>query len=447
VTVIDLGTPEAHEPGSPPVPTWLRTLGLRRPLVALAAAVVCVAPLGAAAPVDRGPVIYRLDGVSGDGAGYVVGDVLVTVAFGPRQTVSAYALDGAGKLWAAQTAEPVSGAAPIGAVLVVHTAPETIPTVHEDLVATQAHLSAGTTTGYDMRTGAVRWSRAAGLVSALDGRAALLISGAGAERTLLAVEAADGAVLWRRPLPIDRQWLLAERAVTKGTTAPDGLVELAPDGTLTMVDIGTGQAVAAGRILPGGTISFSWEGLLGVRYGPPAADLPPDAPPAAGSPERTLTVYDLKAGLTPLWSTPLTPRSELSLCDREILCDWSTGERRDLRTGRDVTATVAKRSEAISQIQVGRLGVWIVVAPSEDTWLVYADSGTKRPGPGWLGRVDPDDPALHVTPLLRLPSRIDQCIISPVWLVCSDSAAARSVGEGVAYAIRRADLDASSPLR
>ena len=222
------------------------------------------------------------------------------------------------------------------------------------------------------------------------------------------------------------------------TRSPDAVVELAADGTVTAVDTTTGSGSVLGRIPPGGTLGFGWQGVLGVRYGPPG-----DSDPAAGGTEpRSFALFDF-AGLNPLWSTQLTGQAALSPCGLDTLCDWSTGERRlDLRTGRDVTGTVG-REDSFERLRFGRFGVWNVVGPDQDTWLVYANPGTNQPGSGWLGRVDPNDPKMHVALLVKLPGRVDQCLAESAWLVCSSM----NSGPGITYAIRRADLTARPPLR
>jgi hypothetical protein len=440
VTVIDLGVPTDHDPGPPPTPRWLLDLGLRRPLAALATAAVCVGLLGAAAPAEPDPTVHVLAGVTGDGMAQIAGDSLVTFVSGPSSQISAYGLDHGDRRWSVQPTDPVNVVAPYSDVIVLSTAPDPDRTPS----APDLWISAGTVTGYDARTGAIRWTRPGGMAGWLPA-AVLLITGAATDRTMFTADPATGQTRWQRPLLPSTQWTMGWHLRTPMSADPDTVLELAADGTVTTVDIPTGHASALGRIPAGGTLGFGWQGVLGVRYGPsgPGGQKDPASPSAE---PRSFAIFDL-AGLTPMWSTPLTGEADLSPCGLDTLCDWSTGERRlDLRTGRDVTGT-ALREDPFERLRFGRFGSWNVIGPDGDDWLVYANPGTNLLGPGWLGRVDPSDPTMHVTLLVQLPDRVDQCIAGELWLVCYNSNAVRAAGPGVTYAIRRADIAARPPLR
>ena len=320
-------------------------------------------------------------------------------------------------------------------MIAVHTAPDPglISGDSDTAAAEELWISAGRVTGYDTRTGAVRWTRSGGMVAAL-GQSIMMFTGAAADRTMLMIDPSTGQTRWERPLAQGTQWTLGWHVRSQISVVPDAVVELAADGTVTTVDTATGHGSAMGRIPPGGTLGFAWQGVLGVRYG-----LPPGQK-AAGP--RSFAVFDI-AGLTPLWSTPLTGEADLSPCGTDTLCDWGNGERRmDLHTGRDITGETLP-VDVSERLRFGRFGAWNVVGPDQDTWLVYANPGTNQPGSGWLGRVDPTDPKMHVALLVKLPGRVDQCLAESAWLVCSSM----NAGPGITYAIRRADLTARPPLR
>jgi hypothetical protein len=448
VTVIDLGVPADHKPGPPPVPRWLRDLGVRRPLIVVLAAAICLALLGAAAPAEPGPVIHRLTGVPGDSGFQISGETLIALTSGPSAKISVYSLSDGAQLWSRQVGEQMQGLDIIGDRLVVHTSLNSDPVQEENAEAVQTRQAAGVVTGYDVTSGEARWSRPGGLIGSTDHKLALLATRQGTQSWLEAVTPTDGTTVWRRTIAAYGQWLLTWQATNWGQIHADRLVELATDGTVTMIDTADGQPSATGHIEPGGTLSFGWQGVLAVRYGPPP---PVDTPTGPGmqidDAQRSLSFYDLANGFTFLWKMSLVGAQEPGLCSVDTLCDWSTAERRlDLRTGVDVTAQAARQTNP-EQLRVGRFGVWNIVSPSSDFVLVYADPGTLQRGPGWLGKLDTEDPSNHVSLLVQLPGRIDQCTMSPLWLVCSDSATSRTAGEGIAYAVRRADLDRGPHLR
>ncbi|NUT20422.1 MAG: hypothetical protein HOV77_14645 [Hamadaea sp.] len=436
--MIELGIPEDHEPGSAPAPPWLRGWGVRRPLVALAAAAICLALLGAAAPAAPGTPIHRVDGIGAQDAYQVVGDVLVTYHWGPSSRLTAFDLASGVRLWQRDLPLPLGGTESIGDLLIVVTAPE-MPDPESPTPAEEAaNLAASTVTAYAVGSGEVRWSRPGALYGSIESEL-LLIRPPGPQAWLEAAEPATGTTRWRRPLAPPGNWMVAWYPANGFGGYADNLVELSADGTVTLIDVKNGGPTGAGHVPPGGSLAFAWNGVLGIRYGPVT-------PADGGGVERRLDIYDIKTGFTRLWTAQI-PTSDMSPCGPDLLCDWSSsGEKRFvLRTGEDVTAREATRQSVLDRLQSARMAIWNVLSMDDDRSLVFI---SPSPGQaGWLGQFDANDPELQVTPLIHLPGPIDQCSISELWLVCSDSNEGRAIGDGHAYAIRRADLAAAPGLR
>ncbi|NUT07314.1 MAG: PQQ-binding-like beta-propeller repeat protein, partial [Hamadaea sp.] len=314
--MIELGVPEDHEPGPPPAPPWLREWGVRRPLAVLAAAVVCLALLGAAAPARPEVPVRSIGGLSSQDGYQIFGDTLLAFHWGMSSGITAYDLTTGAIRWARSLADSQN------------------PTQEQ----VDANLAASVVTAYAVDTGEVRWTRRGSLYSAADRKVAL-IRPPGRPGRLEAVDAVGGTTRWSRPLQPEGSWQLGWRPRNSlyGGYA-DGLIELAKDGTVTLVDLATGAVTHTAHVPPGGDLSLAWNGVLGVRYGP----VTPTGDPGV---DRHITFFDLDGGLTQLWTMAI-PQSDLSPCSPDQVCSWGpdpTPRRFDLRTGQDITARSAQQ--------------------------------------------------------------------------------------------------------
>lgn len=436
--MIELGVPEDHEPGPPPAPPWLREWGVRRPLAVLAAAVVCLALLGAAAPARPEVPVRSIGGLSSQDGYQIFGDTLLAFHWGSSSGITAYDLTTGGIRWARSLANSLEGLEDLGDAVLVSTSPQLLDPQNPTQEQLDANLAASVVTAYAVDTGEVRWTRRGSLYSAADRKVAL-IRPPGQPGRLEAVEAVGGTTRWSRPLQPEGSWQLGWRPRNSlyGGYA-DGLIELAKDGTVTLVDLATGAVTHTAHVPPGGDLSLAWNGVLGVRYGP----VTPTGDPGV---DRHITFFDLDGGLTQLWTMAI-PQSDLSPCSPDEVCSWGpdpTPRRFDLRTGQDITARSAQQLSLVDRFQTGQIGIWRVVGGDEDHTLVYsAPTPVRR---GWVGQLDLTDPAPRVRPLMWL-TPVDQCLTGVQWLVCLSNTATPS-GQSIAYAVRRADLAAEPRLR
>ncbi|MCP2323911.1 hypothetical protein HDA40_002418 [Hamadaea flava] len=436
--MIDLGVIEDHEPGPPPVPPWLRAWGVRRPLVALAAAGLCLALLGAAAPARPGPPVITIGGFSGQDGYQVIGDTLLSLHWGPSSGMTAYDLPTGERRWSQPLGDPLDGIEDLGEVVLVSTAPELRDPQTPTQAQLDANLAASVVTAYDVTTGEIRWTRSGSLYGSVDRKIALLRA-PGPQKRIEAIEPSRGTTRWSRPVQPDGSWQLGWR-VRNGylSSHVDSLVELAKDGTVTLLDLVTGAVTQTAHVPPGGALTVAWNGVLGVRYGPAE----PTGDPAV---DRHITFYDVDADFAHLW-TAAVPQGDLTPCSPDEVCSWGTDpqpRRFDLRTGEDRTVRGDQRNTLFGRLQDGQVGVWRVVNAEETHPLVYSGPAAHRPG--WVGELDVTATTPRVRLLIGL-SPIDQCLITVRWLLCLSNST-NPTGTSVVYAVRRADLDAEPRLR
>ncbi|WP_027345715.1 outer membrane protein assembly factor BamB family protein [Hamadaea tsunoensis] len=398
--MIDLGVPVDHEPGAPPAPPWVRGFGRRRTFALLGVLVICGGLLGAATPAGPGAEIVTVGGLGDTSAYEVAGDALVLIT---SARIAAYDLGSGRPRWELRLDSPPDSAQVYGDALLITRRPRgTRPADTE--------LPEGTElVAYDVRTGAVRWTRHAEVFGEF-GETGLLVTEPGTPPELVSIDVPRGTELWRRPAPdgVDRDFDWRPAYIGDGGHS-DNLVELAADGTVTAVDLRSGRAVSTGAVPAGGGERIVWQGVLGVSY----------------AAEHRIRFYDLDDRLRPLWSFAYTGQ-EPNPCGPEVVCDYADQTRwLDLRTGEDVTAREADR-DAREGRELTAAG-WARIGPATGG----LDLVTTAHASGWIGRYAPGKP---VSVLVRLPQPVDRCTATAAWLVCSRT------GEDAVYAVRLAQL-------